>query len=925
MRLMSDDLTLPAVPGSPGGPALMAGLPDELRRYVLQLASVVNILNRSPVVVFLWRVADGWPVDFVTEGVSQFGYTTEDFTSGRVSWPGITHPDDVPRLEAEVAEHRRLGQTEFSQEYRLFTASGAVRWVDDRTMAVTGPDGQLTHFAGAIRDITARKEAENAQRASEARLRLALDSGGMGMWEWDLSSGIVTVTATQFDLVGLKPEEGRIEASFFFDHVHPEDLPALREAIRRCVEDGAPYAADYRMRLPDGDYRWLAGRGRAIRDGSGRAVRMMGVNYDISASKVAEAALRESDARLTVALAAGGMGVWEWDLATNRSRVNPRECELFDLPEVAGEVDVTRFIERIHPEDVGPMKANIAAAMKTKSDITTEVRVVCRDGSVRWVAGHGRVQVDAEGKPVRLMGVNYDVTHRRQTEHALRESEERYRTLAEAAHDMIFLVGRDDRVRYVNRYAATQLTCNPEVLIGRSRAELFPSTEVNRHDNDLMQVLARGEPLYEEREAVLPSGVVWLGTWLVPLRNAAGEIHEVLGVARDITVRRRAQQQIALLNVNLEHRVEARTAELSRALHELEEVQEALRTREAQYRGLAESTRDILFSIDDKGLVRYIGPQTAAYGFDPNSIIGQPLANYLHPEDRTRVMAAIRQVLAGQPPPLIEMRLLNRTGSAIWMEAIATPQRSPDGRVRTLTGVLRDITERKEAEAARQQHERQLHALAARLSTVQDEEQRRLADWLHDDLAQLLASAVYRLAELRKPPLPRERKEVAQELADILTAAQQKVRRLSRELSAATFYRLGLEDALEKLCVTMTEMHGVDFRFSGDGKEKPLAPETGAVLLTVVRELMFNVVKHAGVTRARLVARRSGKRVTIVVEDRGRGFAKSSDAATPGSGDGLGLFNVHERLLRIGGDIAVESVPGARTRATIRVPLKSAT
>lgn len=922
--LMSDDPALPAMPGEPGHPALPPGLPEDLRAYVLRLAAVVNILNRSPVVVFLWRVAEGWPVDFVTEGVRQFGYSPEDFTSGRVSWPGITHPDDVPRLEAEVAEHRRLNRTEFSQEYRLITASGTVRWVDDRTMAVTGPDGQLTHFAGAIRDITARKEAEEALRGSEARLRLALDSGGMGMWEWDLESGVVHVTATQFDLAGLKPEDGQIEVAYFFEQVHPDDLPSLREAIRHCVEDGAPYVADYRMRQPDGSYRWLAGRGRVVRDAAGKAVRMMGVNYDISASKAAEAALRDSDARLTVALAAGGMGVWDWDLSTNRSRVNDRELELFDLPGEAGEVDVGLFQQRVHPEDRDTLEARIAESLATKTDVTTEVRVVCRDGTIRWLAGHGRVQVDAAGKPVRLMGVNYDVTPRRVAESALRESEERYRTLAEAAHDMIFVIGRDDRVRYVNRFTASQFGCKTEALIGRPRLQLFPAVEAGRPPQDLWRDLEGGRPVYEENETALPTGTMWLGTWLVPLRNAAGEVDEVLGVARDITARRRAEEQLAILNSDLERRVEARTVELRRALRELEDAQEALRTREAQYRGLAESTRDILFSIDSRGLVRYIGPQTAAYGFDPNSIIGHPLVDFLHPDDRSRVLDSVRDVLSGRPPPAMEMRILSRTGDAIWLEALATPQRSPDGRVRTLTGVLRDITERKEAELARQQHERQLHALAARLATVQDEEQRRLADWLHDDLAQLLASAVYRLAELRKPPLPASQKEVAQELTDILTAAQQKVRRLSRELSASTFYRLGLEEALEKLCVTMTDMHGVHFAFTGDGKEKPLASETGAVLLTVVRELMFNVVKHAGVTRARVAARRSGKRATIIVEDRGRGFATSPDATTLGAnGEGLGLFNVHERLLRIGGDIAVASKAGTRTRVTIRVPLKA--
>ncbi|HLO29057.1 MAG TPA: PAS domain S-box protein [Anaerolineales bacterium] len=134
-----------------------------------------------------------------------------------------------------------------------------------------------------------------------------------------------------------------------------------------------------------------------------------------------------------------------------------------------------------------------------------------------------------------------DVAERKRTEAALLESEKRYRTLAEAAHDMIFILDRQGRVQYVNSYAAQQFRNEPSQLVGKRITELFPSEVVSRQMNSVKSVIETGQSVYVEAENHFPERASWLGTRLVPMRTETGEVYAVLGIARDISDRKKAE------------------------------------------------------------------------------------------------------------------------------------------------------------------------------------------------------------------------------------------------------------------------------------------------------------------------------------------------------------------------------------------------
>ncbi len=153
-------------------PAVKAEVPDD-RVRLHRLRALDAIVERSPMVVFLWRLAPGhWPVELVTRNVKALmGYTASDFTSGNVSWPGVTDPGDVPRLEAEVATFLKNGTEEWVQEYRVITKSGTRRWVRDWNRTIRDASGTITHVQGMLADITHQKVTQEALERTNRALR----------------------------------------------------------------------------------------------------------------------------------------------------------------------------------------------------------------------------------------------------------------------------------------------------------------------------------------------------------------------------------------------------------------------------------------------------------------------------------------------------------------------------------------------------------------------------------------------------------------------------------------------------------------------------------------------------------------------------------------------------------------------------------
>lgn len=275
-------------------------------------------------------------------------------------------------------------------------------------------------------------------------------------------------------------------------------------------------------------------------------------------------------------------------------------------------------------------------------------------------------------------------------------------------------------------------------------------------------------------------------------------------------------------------------------------------------------------------------------------------------------------LLGGTLHHTVEFRFRREDGATVWLREFAqAAERDVHGVARRVVGLLLDITEDKRQVAEAERRSEQLRALSTALFRVEENERRELAASLHDDLGQRLVAAKLKLGELLKG---RDDPRLA-ELAEMLDQTHQTVRSLTFQLSPPILQDLGLVAGLRWLTREMQKQFALEVSVDAEEPLPKLAGEPNYLLFRCVRELLFNVVKHAKAQVARIELRADQGALAIAVEDPGVGFDPAQIAAERHERHSFGLLSVRERVEGLGGHVLVDAEPGRGTRVELRVPL----
>jgi len=335
-----------------------------------------------------------------------------------------------------------------------------------------------------------------------------------------------------------------------------------------------------------------------------------------------------------------------------------------------------------------------------------------------------------------------------------------------------------------------------------------------------------------------------------------------------------------------------------------------------------ETIHEAVVITDTEGVV--IGWNPAAermFGYTQSEMFGNTPAVIYRAESAPVIASRIAAdaVLNGRWAG--EIDVVAKDGTERVCEVVVVPLRGTRGDVSATVGVYRDITDRKRTEKELLARQRQLQALAARLSLAEERERRRIADQLHDSVAQNLAFAKMQLGALRSELSSDEALSHLDKAGQSIDEAIGDTRCLIRELSPSLLYQVGLGEALEQLCEGHAERHGISCECRNEAGTIDTKEAVRIVLYQAVRELLTNAAKHARANKVTVLLQCREGNIRIIVEDDGVGFDASEAALLPDESGGFGLFSIRERLSRMGGRLVIESEPRRGTRATLVVPL----
>lgn len=510
----------------------------------------------------------------------------------------IAWTDDGRKLEAvEFPVTRALrGESGPAVDY-LHVTGDAEAWMRISAAPFRGAGGEIHGAICVVQDIDDRKRAEDAVRESEARFRNLADNAPVMVWVTEPDGACSFLSRSWYEFTGRTPETAL--GFGWLDAVHPEDRPEAERIFRKANAEHNPFRLEYRLQRHDGEWRWAidAAAPRFSPDGAFHG--FVGSVMDITDRKRDEEILRTSEARLQLAQSGGRVGVWDWVVDNDETYWSETMWSLYGRePLVDGNIQELWRLS-LEPEDRERVMRHIADFFAgSGTEFREEFRIRRPDGAIRWVECVAQVERDSAGKAVRMSGVNVDLTARRDAERALRDSEARFRGLAEAVPEILFTAAADGSCDFASPTLLNYTGLTAEPLLGFGWMTALHPDDAESTASLWGHSVKTGERFEMEYRLRRRDGAYhWFIARATPLRDEAGRIVKWFGAATDIQEQKRTEQDLRGANEDLKQFAWAASHDLKEPLRMVVTFTELL---EQRYEGKldAEGLRYIRYAVE---------------------------------------------------------------------------------------------------------------------------------------------------------------------------------------------------------------------------------------------------------------------------------------------------------------------------------------
>jgi len=827
-----------------------------------------HVFNVSPIGIAVENL-DGRPL-FVNPALcSMLGFSEEELRSKH--WVDFSPPEDAAKDWALFRQLQAGSIDHYQLEKRYFRRDGSLMW---GRLSLSLLDSRPSPLVVAmVEDITEKKMAEESRLRHVALVESSEDAiisknRDAVITSWNASAerifGYTELEAVGQPITILIPPELRDEENKILEKLRAGERIEHYETIR-LTKTGKKLNVSLTL--------------SPIRDSTGRLAGFYKIARDTTKRKLAEEALRVSEERLRLAQQVARIGTFEWDIRTGVNTWTSELESMYGLPPGGFGGTQTAFENLVHLDDRTRVMELNEWALKTGQPTKGEWRVVWPDGSVHWIAGRWQVFMNESGAPLRMVGVNIDVTERKLAEDRLRE----YERAVEGSGEMIAVLDQEYRYLIANNQFLKMRNMTREQVVGRFAHEVlhkgfFEAVVKAKLDECFQGKVVR----YETKYAYPELGERDVSVSYFPIEGANG-VDRVACILQDVSDRKRIEES-------------------------LRENEQRLRLATQAGRMYAydwDVTADVVVRSSEH--VEMLG-LTAPLRFPHDQFVDK-----IHPDDRPKFLAAIARLTPENPAGEVTYRALTSDGTLVWLKSNGRGFFDGEGKLLRVIGMVADVTDLKKAEEA-------LLGINRRLIEAQEEERARIGRELHDDINQKVAVLAVNLQRLKHdlPALEKKASRQIEEICEGLVALGSDVQALSHRLHSSKLEYLGLAAACEGFCREFSVQQNAKIDFHAQDIPKELPQETALCLFRVLQEALQNAAKHSGVRQFAVSLKAALNEIQLSVHDTGVGF----DLQKAMSGHGLGFTSMKERMKLIDGHLSIDLKPQGGTTIRACAPFR---
>ena len=782
------------------------------------------------------------------------GYSRAELLERRL--PEITHPDDLAR-NVEFMEKARRGEIEsYSVEQRYLRKNGTLLWASAHVRLLRDSSGEAVCFISVLGDAGVRQGEEEAMRKhSQELLHGVLDSLPAQIAVLDPHGKIIAVNRAwqRFADENGAPLNTAPGINYLLAGRKEAGAAGVKTADAvsgvQCVLDDSLSEFEFEFALESADTvpRWFSTLATPLsREHGGAVITQM----EITDRHRAETALRASHTLLREIVEGTTDAVYVKDLQGRYTMMNSAGAA--SLGRTIGQVigksardlfrpDVAR---QVMAQDLEVVASGRAQTFRTRMDLLGKehdflaTKGVCRN---------------EEGEIIGIFGISRDITELNRANEALTNERNLLRTLLDALPDPIFV--KDAECRFLlNSAAHLRLlgASSQEEIFGRDDFDYFPKELAENYFADDQEVIASGQPLIDRFETTLDQNheTRCMRTTKVPLRDSSGQVIGLVGVHRDITARRRAEQQVARLAL------------------------------------IVESSSDAIISTNFEGkVVSWNKAAERIFGYTAEEMIGQSPVRLSAPGRRAETRRLQALVRSGEFLKEVETQRQTKDGKTLDVAVTLSPIFDAERQVVGASVIARDITERKRMERE--------------ILEISENEKRRIGQDLHDDLCQYLVGISLLANVLHDNLLQEQRKEAedAREINRLVSQAITKARSIAKGLAPLELSGIGFMNACQELSIMVQRLFNIACELECE-QPVEIADASAAVhFYRIAQEAVHNAAKHSNGTRIIIRLVLDGTGLILSVEDDGVGGAAAARSG------GLGLHTMKYRARMIGAQL----------------------